>query len=318
MSTLLMKTLGLIIRGESFRDNGGKNIRNCGLDDKKQIRCSESHIKNIVIPFQEYFDVSVILHTYHTQFTDSLTQMYRPHAATQLVIYNKILETQGSMYGKIMTNTNEFDFILIIRFDLLFKINLCNLILHSSFDYNKIGFPHYLSNVKHPIMHHNVNESGNPRLSDMITWIPKSLRGHISGFILNHYGRDQFDIIPREHFNLFYEDIWTDNNTEIQRNPMYEMPSRARSVCDYIDMNYTTYAVLIRNTLYMKHITKHNLLSKNNCLTKRGSATLLFCNGNGVCVLRGYDIPNFDLHALECISLEEAMRKVLLSNILIE
>ena len=99
--------------------------------------------------------------------------MYEP---LTLECYDKSTETQSSMYGKIMSATKEYDFLFVIRFDLLFKIDMYHLILHSTFDHNKIGYPHYLSNKKCPMTFHNINKLGNPRISDSIVWIPKTLK----------------------------------------------------------------------------------------------------------------------------------------------
>ena len=307
-----MRTLGLIIRGESFRDNGGKNTRMCGSDNKNQILCSESHIKNIIIPFRKHFDVSVELHTYRTRYTELLNQMYEPHI---LECYDKSTETQGSLHGKIMSNTTkEYDFLLVIRFDSLFKIDMCNLILHSTFDYNKIGYPHYLSNKKHPVMFHNMTKLGNPRISDSIVWIPKALKPFMPTDMLNISPHDMLDILPRQNVEMFYENIWTDSDTQQQQNPIYDIPSRPTSDCEYIDMKYTTYAVLLKNRLYVKHINKKDFLSTDNHLRKNAHATLLFYNDNGVGVMRGYDMPKFDTYATECDSTAEAKRIVALLN----
>tara|TARA_Y100000389_G_scaffold201059_2_gene242880 strand:- start:6466 stop:7383 length:918 start_codon:yes stop_codon:yes gene_type:complete len=286
----------VVIRGESFRQLGKQHNRNTNDDPTLQMKCSESHIKHIIRPLQEMYDnVYVELHTYSTTFDHLLLKPYRDICTTKLVLYDKNKETQESLFEK-STKESVMNR-CVIRFDLLFKQNI------QITEPSKVMFLYYLSNVYHPKRWRNITDKGNLRICDTVFWIP---HGIIISKFLQHDFLDEC-----EHAIPMFPNIFSDSDPSKQINPIYDIPSReTKHTISHICTDYNMYGVLLRDTLYIKHIPRDVIISSQNALKINNSATLIFENDYGTHIYEKRDFPGYDVEVIKHIN-KELAKKIL-------
>ena len=286
----------VVIRGESFRQFGKQHNRNINDDPTLQIKCSESHIKHVIRPLQKmYDDVYIELHTYSTPFDNLLLKVYTDICTTKLVLYDKSKETQESLFEKSTKGCTLNR--CVIRFDLLFKQNI------QITEPSNVMFLYYLSNGYNPKRWRNITDKGNLRICDTVFWIPQSII--ISKFL-------QHDFLDEcEHAIPMFPNIFSDSDPSKQTNPIYDIPSREiKRNISHICTDYNIYGVLLRDTLYIKHIPRDVMISSQNALKINNSASFVFENDDGTHIYEKRDFPGYDVEVIKNINKEMAKKIV--------
>lgn len=216
------------------------------------------------------------------------------------MLYDKNKETQESLFEKSIQECSENK--CVIRFDLFFKQNI------RITDSSNVMFLYYLSNGYNPRRWRNITDKGNLRICDTVFWIPQSIT--IQKFL-------QHDFLDEcEHAKPMFPNIFSDSDPSKQANPIYDIPSREiKHNISHIRTDYNIFGVLLRNTLYIKHIPCNVIISSQNAMKINNYASFIFTNECGTHIYEKRDFPGYDIEVLENIDKEMAKELIQYKNI---
>lgn len=240
-----MKCL-LIVLGESFRE-GSHNSRSSDTECsyKCQLECIDSHIEFIKHIEQLNYSVDIAINTYKTKYKNLLLNMY-PN-----IVYNNFTnEDYGyskNVFHKSLQhilpniNLNIYEFIFIIRFDLILKKYLFDIFNPK---WSSIMYPYvmYIEYEDTPFIF--------PVVSDIFCFIPKKYFNqliNISYKLCHHHCWR--DLIKTNNLSFDDLDVMIDTihdpNTSVDLNPLYKINGRSESKIykypnkKYIKLNQT-------------------------------------------------------------------------------
>jgi len=193
----------IIFIGESFRLGGqGTRIRGTNESYDEQMKACNSHInfiEHIIKKFQ-LNSVSVFVSSYNTQFDNNLISVYNKYLSGYK-LQNDVIGLNNLFHDSInnIKNIQEYDFILYIRIDLFLKQHFFDI------------FNPKINNILFPTICWKCDSKvqNNPRVNDMMLFIPKQYYKYIKNIIIGHY--TWHDLI--KNTDLTYDNLDTMINT---------------------------------------------------------------------------------------------------------
>lgn len=129
------------------------------------------------------------------------------------------------------------------------------------------------------------------------------------------FSQDDF-LDEYEHSIPMFPNIFSDSDPSKQTNPVYDIPSREiKHNISHICTDYNIYGVLLRNTLYIKHIPHDVMISSQNALKINNNASFIFMNECSTHTYEKRDFPGYDTEVLENINKETAKKIIQDKNI---
>ena len=213
---------GLIIFiGESFR-LGNQGTRNRGSIESynDQINACNNHISFIDYIIEKFnLHIDIYIATYNTQFNQDLLLIYDKYLIGK-DLYDNVIGLNNLFKNVInkINNIDNYDFILYIRIDLFLKDYFIN-IFNPNCD--KILVPTICSIPNH-------KHKNNPRVNDMLLFIPKKYYKYINNIIICH--ENWHNLI--KNTNLTNDDMdvmintYHDSDSYKDWNPLYYIVNR--------------------------------------------------------------------------------------------
>lgn len=212
----------LILFGETFR-LGRQGTRSKGSEESydEQIKAAKSHVKFIKNLNERNIDVSVNISSYETMFDNDLINVYKEilnkNMTFSSTFYKKMIG-MNSLIHKYTSNVESYDFVLFMRADLFLKDKFLEI-----FDptINKILFPSVCFEPYDKYW-------GDPRVNDMMCFIPKKYFKHIKHITLSH---TTWYVLVRQ-YGFSYEDLdmmlktYHDSDSAKDFNPIYYIVNR--------------------------------------------------------------------------------------------
>lgn len=217
---------GLIIFiGESFR-LGGQFTRNRGSKESysEQIKACNSHINFIEHIIQKFQlnSMSVFLSSYNTQYDNDLLSIYNKYLLGYN-LYNDVIGLNTLFKNSInkIENIEKYDFILYIRIDLYLKQEFFNI------------FNPMINTILFPTIcwKHDSHVGNNPRVNDMLLFIPNKYYKYIKNIIIGH---NTWNYLIN-NTDLTYDNLDTmintyhDSDSLKDYNPLYYIVNRSES-----------------------------------------------------------------------------------------
>ena len=225
------------IIGESFR-TGGLGSRLIGEERsiREQELASNSHIYFIEFLKKKYgIEIDISLASYSTPYNDILLNIYQKYLVNKSFFNNRLnpdpLISKNRLYCKSLKQIkkDDYDFIFIIRVDLLLKPKLFEIYNPK---WKKIMFPSVCWAIfKRGRWHHEVEgHTEFPRVNDMIVYIPQKY--YDCQIDISHHG---WYFLRKKHTRLTNSNIgvmiktYHDSNSQEDWNPLYRIVNRKES-----------------------------------------------------------------------------------------
>lgn len=229
-----MKGLILLI-GESFREGGQySRLRDTEIGKNTQFIATESHV-NFIKKLNEFgIETNVIINTYETKYENELKSWYNKNII-KILINDELIGIKNLVNNALKSiETNNYDFIIVIRIDLFLKEQFVTNIINK-INCNKILFP-FITWTK------DCEYNNCPRVADTILFIPKKyfyLTREEKQIYLSHdawyLNKINYGLSSSDMDVMIY--TFHDSDSSKDFNPLYYMVSRSETNNWFSDPN---------------------------------------------------------------------------------
>lgn len=214
----------LVLFGESFREGGqGTRLRDTENSYNPQKLACESHIEFCNYIKQIYnINMDILINTYDTKYENDLKSWYTNYNLSYMTNSELLGNNNIAQQALNTVNTENYDFVLITRIDILLKPYFFNIFNPYS---NKVNFICNNWTLWHTLEYNNISF---PRVNATIEFIPKEYFKILSNINIEHDAWIHYYKI----FNMNYDDIgfmvnyYHDSDSYKDYNPYYKMVSR--------------------------------------------------------------------------------------------
>ena len=236
------KKCKIFLIGECFRGGGGgSTIRGTDYSFEDQKLASMTQI-NLLNSLKKYFKIDLEILTYKTKFDNHIEEWYSDFEP-KITLFDNLIGITNLNYMAAKNSNEDYDFIFILRIDLIFKKAFLDNFNPFS---DKITYPFVCWCVTPPNFNYDyvrhITSTGRHRVNHIMIFVPKRYINDYVKLVLDRkiisVHEDGDNMTDDMYNNLGYMiDTYHDADSAKDKNPLYRIANRPESTIWYSE-NY--------------------------------------------------------------------------------